>query len=104
MSNVKTHIERYAQTKTYNMGERDKRELQDYYAQVFPAEKKLNIRCSSCVIRALKRLSSQVEKDEQVDYSKIKMPELRAIARAMNVKIPVKKSDLIYNIENDVKK
>lgn len=101
MSNIKHHIEKYAQTKTYNMGERDKKELQDYYAQVFPTEKKLNIRCSSCVIRALKRLSTQVE---QVDYSKLKMPELRAIARAMNIKIPVKKSDLIYNIQNDVKK
>lgn len=107
MSNIKNHIEKYAQTKTYNMGERDKNELRDYYAQVFPTEKKLNIRCSSCVIAALKRLCNQ-PKVEQVesDYMEIrdmKMPELRNLAKSMGVKVTVKKVDLVHNILNNVR-
>jgi hypothetical protein len=90
------------------MGERDKKELQDYYAQVFPTEKKLNIRCSSCVIRALKRLSNNVfQKENKADvtgYENLLMPELREIAKELGIKIPRSKVDLIYNIENDVKK
>ena len=90
------------------MGERDKKELQDYYGKVFPKEKKLNIRCSSCVARALKRLANNPGPVKEVQtetksYEKLSMPELREIARELGVKIPRSKADLIYNIENDVK-
>ena len=107
MSNIKYHIKKYAETRTYNMGEKDKKKLQDYYGQVFPKEKKLNIRCSSCVARALKRLASfKPEKEVQTDvtgYEKLSMPDLRVIAKELGVKIPRSKADLIYNIENNVK-
>lgn len=110
MSNVKNHIERYAKTKTYNMGERDKNELRDYYAQVFPDEKKLNIRCSSCVIAALKRLSNQPKvvevpqvESEYIEIRDMKMPELRKLAKSMGVKVAVKKVDLVHNILNNVR-
>lgn len=107
MSNIEYHIKKYAATRTYNMGERDKKELQDYYSKVFPKEKKLNIRCSACVARALKRLSNNVSqkenKDDTTGYEELSMPELRAIARELGIKIPRSKVDLIYNIENNVK-
>ena len=107
MSNIEYHIKKYAETRTYNMGERDKKELQDYYGQVFPKEKKLNIRCPACIARALKRLSNfKPEKAVQTDvtgYEELSMPELRDIAKELGVKIPRSKADLIYNIENDVK-
>ena len=66
MSKIQYHIKKYAETKTYNMGERDKKELQNYYSQAFPKEKKLNIRCSSCVARGLKRLSNSPEPKKEV--------------------------------------
>ena len=111
MSNIEYHIEKYAETRTYNMGEKDKKELQAYYAKAFPKEKKLNIRCPACIARALKRLSNlKAEKNEVKNTSnnsnslkKMKMPELREIAKELGVKIPRSKEDLIYNIENNVK-
>lgn len=111
MSNVKNHIEKYAKTKTYNMGERDKKELQHYYSQVFPNEKKLNIRCSSCIIKGLKRLANSPEPAKKVkkvestpiELEDMKMPQLRELAKSLGVKIVVRKVDLIYNIINNVK-
>ena len=111
MSNIQYHIKKYAETKTYNMGERDKKELQNYYGQVFPKEKKLNIRCSSCVARGLKRLANipePVKKVKKIESSPIeledmKMPQLRELAKSLGVKVVVKKVDLISNIINNVK-
>ena len=111
MSNIKQHIKKYAETKTYNMRERDKRELQAYYGQIFPKEKKLNIRCSACVAKALKRLANFKPEKEEVENTSndsnslkdMNMPELRELAKELGIKIPRSKADLIHNIINNVK-
>jgi len=114
---IKPHIERYAATKTWRMNHQEKLALKRVYKD--NGHGVLNTSCGNCISKALKVLGSgtivsfsdEPDRNEEYDviFDKVnnlqdmKMPELRELAKAMGVKVALKKVDLINNILNDVK-
>lgn len=112
MSDLKTiqpHVEKFANTKTWNMGNQDKMALKRVAKKSWGET--LNIHCGSCVAKALKKAKNlflEVEEVEttskfnRADLEALKTPEIREIAKALGVKTSNTKSVLIDNILNNV--
>jgi len=99
---IQPHIDKYKKTKTWRLNSQEKLALKRLYKD--SGRGSLNTNCGNCISKALKLLSSkQPKKEESNELFDLSMPDLRQLAKSLDIKSARSKEDIIHNIKNNVK-
>lgn len=99
---VKDKVLEFEQTRAVKFDHIHLQTMKNLYKEIYGET--LNLSCRPCVIRCADKLALYIHGNEskESELTKMKMPQLRELARSMGVKVVRSKEEIIYNIENNV--